>query len=86
MTAGDPTSTPFDRPAIDRYAAGSEAGTIRALRGDGITHLLVSDPELRRAHASTTQEFMTRHFPSGRLPLLFDRSGVRVYELPPAGS
>ncbi len=77
-------STPFDAPALERYAsrAAGERELLDVLRRDGITHLLVSDPELRRTRGLTADEIMRRHFPSGAPRLLFERNGVRVYGLP----
>lgn len=76
-------ATPFDRPAIDRYDTGAGEDALRgALRKDGITHLLVSDPELRRTRGDTAAGFMRRHFPSGAPQKLFAQQGVEVYALP----
>lgn len=76
-------ATPFDRPAIDRYDAATGEDALRAaLRKDGITHLLVSDPELKRTRGDTAAAFMQRHFPSGAPRRIFDQNGVEVYQLP----
>jgi hypothetical protein len=76
-------ATPFDRPAIERYDRGAGEGALTAaLRKDGITHLLVSDPELRRTRKESAAQFMRRHFPSGAPRMLFAHQGVEVYALP----
>jgi len=76
-------ATPFDKPAIERYGtAGGEGALIMSLRRDGITHLLVSDPELRRTRGDSAADFMQRHFPSGAPRRLFAQNGVEVYQLP----
>ncbi len=76
-------STPYDAPILDRYAeaAGGEEGLVRDLRADGFTHLLVSDPELRRTREIGADDVMVRFFPSGSRPLLFEGNGVRIYGL-----
>jgi len=76
-------STPFDIPAHERLArGGGEEQLLEALRAERITHLLVSGPELRRTQGTDADEMMRRLFPSGSPRLLFEQSGVRVYELP----
>jgi len=76
-------TTPFDAPLLDRYAASAanEEAIVAALRADGFTHMLVSDPELRRTRNITADDLMKRFFPSGGLRLLFERNGVRIYGL-----
>ncbi len=76
-------STPFDTPALELYAArdGDEAALRARLREEGFTHLLVSGPELRRTRDSSADGEMKAWFPSGSLPLLFERGDVRVYAL-----
>jgi len=75
--------TPLERPAIDRYGApGDEPALLAALRADRITHLLVSDPELRRTRDITADDFMRLYFPDRSPRLLFESNGVRLYELP----
>lgn len=77
-------SSPFDAPLLDRYAAesGSERALLARLRAEGFTHLLVSEPELRRARQTTADEVMRRFFPSGAPHLEFEGNGVRIYYLP----
>ena len=76
-------ATPFDKPAIERYdTAGGEGALIMSLRRDGVTHLLVSDPELRRTWDDSAAAFMLRYFPSGAPRRLFAQNGVEVYQLP----
>jgi hypothetical protein len=76
-------STPFDEPVLDRYAetAGVGESLVRALRDDGFTHLLVSDPELQRTRGMRADDLMRRFFPTGSPALLFERNGVRIYGL-----
>ena len=77
-------SSPFDSPLLERYAAesGSERALVARLRAEGFTHLLVSDPELRRTRRMTADEVMRRFFPSGAPHLEFESTGVRLYYLP----
>ncbi len=77
-------STPLDSPILERYAekTQSEEGLVAALRMDGFTHLLVSDPELRRTRGLAAGDVMREHFPTGSPVLLFEKNGVIVYRLP----
>ncbi len=78
-------ATPLERQAIERYGGpGDEPALLASLRADGITHLLVSDPELRRTRGVTADGFMRRYFPDGSPRQLYEANGVRVYELPRA--
>ena len=75
--------TPFDRPAIESYStAVGEQALLESLRADGVTHILVSGPELRRTQNVSADDTLRRYFPSGSLRLLFEAHDVRVYELP----
>ncbi|HET6372859.1 MAG TPA: hypothetical protein VFG76_06105, partial [Candidatus Polarisedimenticolia bacterium] len=77
-------STPFDKSILETYPEKTtgEGELVAALAADGFTHLLVSDPELRRTRDTTAAAVMERFFPSGSPRLLFEKNGVRVYELP----
>jgi hypothetical protein len=77
-------STPFDPPALERYANGAadERSLLERLKHEGFTHLLVSGPELKRIRGMEADAIMKQYFPSGSPRLLFERNDVRVYELP----
>ena len=79
-------STPFDRPALESYAARApgEPALRALLRREGFTHLLVSGPELRRTQDSSADQAMQTYFPSGALTLSFEQGDVRIYALPAA--